>query len=89
MPYIETPDDLASLLADKIGIYEDRRCYDLRTRMEADPEAEGDPDEAHVNDCNCRVHWVPRMADRMREAVQNEERHNFGSRGNDEHPELA
>ena len=60
MPNIETVDELADHLADLLGIYQDKRCE----FNEADYD--------HVNDCNCRVGWVPVMADRIRQAVANE-----------------
>lgn len=61
MPYIETVDDLADILADRLGIYEDRRC-----------QRNDSADITHVEHCSCRVNWVPAMADRMRQAVKNE-----------------
>ncbi len=56
MPFLETPDELADHLADLMGIYQDSRCD------------EGE----HVDDCDCRVGWVPAMADRIRSAAANE-----------------
>ncbi len=65
MPYLETPNELADWLADQVyptGVYEDPECTARRG------------DEDHTADCNCRVFWVPAMADRIRQAVQNETR---------------
>ena len=61
MPYLETPSDLADHLADKLGIYSDPRCGDTAERL-----------DVHVDDCECRVWWVPNMAERIRQAVKNE-----------------
>lgn len=69
MPYIETPDELADHIADLIypsGIYHDTRCPDQVG------EQDGYLDTQHIPDCNCRVYWVPRMAERIRQAVNNE-----------------
>lgn len=60
MPNLETTDELADWLADKLGIYDDSRC-----KFE-------DNDWHHVSECQCRVWWVPQMADRIRRAVANE-----------------
>ena len=61
MPYIETIDEVVEEIADMIGIYIDSRC--------------GDSDE-HIQDCNCRVNWAPRMTERLRKALANEEKLN-------------
>lgn len=63
---IEMPGDLAEFLADQLGVYEDKRCPDT---------LEGD----HIEDCDCRVFWVPAMTDRIRKAVEAEDRWNRGS----------
>jgi hypothetical protein len=62
--HLETPGELADWLADKMGIYGDPNCVNP-TGIEGD--------DMHDDDCNCRVFWVPRMADRIRSAVKNEE----------------
>lgn len=86
MPFIETPSDLAEWLADQAGIYMDYRCaawYDY------DPDFIGPPtltiavlrerwprvdSDNHVDDCNCRVAWVPWITQRIRNAAAAETR---------------
>lgn len=62
---LETPDQLADDLADLLGIYTDRRCKDLGE----DRHYQGD---IWHGECDCRVFWVPRLTNRMRQAVMNE-----------------
>ena len=54
---METPGELAEWLADQAGIYDDRRCYS---------------DSGHVDQCLCRVFWVPDFTERIRQSVANE-----------------
>jgi len=51
MPYLETPNELAEDMADKLGIYGAHAEDELR---------------------ECRVCFVPRMAERIRIAAKNE-----------------
>lgn len=55
--------DVADHLADLLGIYEDARCDWGVITGEEDQRWEGD--NGHVDDCNCRVQWVPRLVDRI------------------------
>lgn len=80
MPFLETPDELADHIADLLGIYEDPRCgaidgcwctadADAGLHCHLDDEPGFPP---HISGCNCRVEWAPRMAARIRRAVENE-----------------
>ncbi len=79
----ETPADLAEWLADQAEMYGDYRCdvwgiygpdfigpipaHHARIRDDY-PLADGD----HVEDCDCRVAWVPWVTQRIRDAVATE-----------------
>jgi len=78
MPYLETPYELAEHLADLLGIYEDKRCDHEIVMGRKDVRFEDD--DGHEPDCDCRVLWVPRMAERIRNSVANEARL-FGNLG--------
>lgn len=60
LTHLETPDGLADWLCDRMGIYSDTRCKYV------------DNDFDHVDNCECRVHVAPYLADRIRQAVKNE-----------------
>ena len=69
MPYMETPNDLADHLADLLGIYEDGRCSSEDGVLHDRPEGQ---ERQHIPDCDCRVFWVPLMAQRIKDAVDTE-----------------
>ena len=66
MPNLETPDELAEVLADWLGIYRDSRCDNLEL---ATKDETGD---THIDRCDCRVWWTYRMTLRIRKSVANE-----------------
>lgn len=81
---VETSADLAEWLADQAGVYGDYRCdvwdlygpdfigpiplYEARVRDQYPLDRWGD----HVNNCHCRVAWVPWVTQRIRDAVATE-----------------
>ena len=58
---LETPDDLAEYLADLAGIYVDPRCVYRNS-----------DERQHSTMCACRVFWIPELAARIRQSVDNE-----------------
>ena len=62
MPNLELPEDLAETIANMAHIYNDPRCE----------EQEQNPDGEHIPNCTCRQYFVPDMARRIRNSVDNE-----------------
>jgi hypothetical protein len=48
---------------------EGEHCH---TSLDGAGPTDGDYEVIHVESCECRVNWVPAMADRIRAAAQNE-----------------
>jgi hypothetical protein len=67
MPYIETADELAEVLADLAGVY---GCHD-------EERCSGGEDLRY----SCRICWTSVVTDRIRGAVANEERLAAAERG--------
>ncbi len=65
MPYLETPGELAEALADAADIYSDPTCPAVQS-FDSDVCLE------HAPRCNCRINWVARVEQRIRDSVKNE-----------------
>jgi len=65
MPYLETPDELAGVIADLAGIYGGCNYPGVEQGGVADCPA-----------CDCRIGFVADMAARIRSSVQNERKLN-------------
>ena len=77
MPYIETVSELAEVLADSLGIYNQAlRFPGLTVAGSRALRGSGDETgyEGHANDCGCRQCWCGRMEERIRQAVANDQR---------------
>ena len=73
MPYVETVEELAEALADRLGIYNNGiRFVGHNTAQSRQMYAEGCITVDHADDCQCRMCWCGRMEKRIRDAVANE-----------------